>query len=155
MDQKTLLLKSIELMGLSEAAYLTTIDNDGFPETRAMLNLRNKSNYPNLIEFFDNANNDFLTYFTTNTSSGKILQIMANPNVCVYYCLPNEWRGLMLQGKIENIIDIDIKKAIWQDRWTMYYPQGIEDPDYSILRLEPSKLKIYHQLNTFSMTLND
>lgn len=77
---------SLELMEISEAAYLTTINNDGFPETRAMLNLRREKQFPKLVKLFDNYQNEFLLYFTTNSSSQKVEQIGNNPKVSVYFC---------------------------------------------------------------------
>ena len=141
----------IELMDLSEACYLTTIDQDNFPQTRAMLNLRNLSQYPKLIPFFNAHNDDFGVYFTTNTSSQKVAQIKNNPRVSVYYSKPSEWRGLMLGGNIKIVGDPDLKKRIWQDNWTMYYQKGPVDDDYTILELKPRVLKLYHQLDLFTI----
>lgn len=139
-------------MEISEACYLATIDSNNLPQIRAMLNLRNSSQYPKLIPLFKKHNNDFLVYFTTNTSSEKIKQIKNNSNVSVYYSKPSEWRGLMLSGSIEIVTEQKIKNFIWQDNWTMYYPNGPNDDDYTILKLKPSILKLYHQLN--SVTIN-
>ncbi|MFQ6083395.1 MAG: pyridoxamine 5'-phosphate oxidase family protein [Candidatus Aminicenantia bacterium] len=147
MNDKEARRLSLELMEIAEAAYLTTIDRDGFPQTRAMFNLRRKEQFPGLSELFDKHQDDFLIYFTTNTSSLKMDQIKKNPAVSVYYCKPNEWRGLMLGGMIEIVTDPDLKKAIWQEGWEMYYPGGVDDPDYTILRVFPMFAKYYHQLN--------
>ena len=141
----------IELMEISEACYLTTIDNRGFPQTRAMLNLRNSECYPNLVSLFKKHNHDHLVYFTTNTSSQKINQIKNNPKVSVYYSKPREWRGLMLGGTIEIVEEQAIKNSLWQDSWTMYYSGGPTDPDYTILALKPDVLKLYHQLDFFTL----
>ena len=43
---------SIELMEIAEAAYVSTIDPNGFPQTRAMFNLRRKSQFPGLVRLF-------------------------------------------------------------------------------------------------------
>lgn len=142
---------SNELMEVSEAAYLTTIDRDGFPETKAMLNLRNVKKYPGLKEVFQQHRDNFLIYFTTNLSSPKIERIKENPKVCVYYCKPDEWMGLIIAGSMEIIDDMDIKKELWQDEWTMYYPNGVEDTDYTILCLKPTYLKGYHQLQQYNI----
>ena len=53
---------NIELMENSKAVYLTTIDNKGFPCIRALLNLRNKEQYPSLVELFGKHDDDFLIY---------------------------------------------------------------------------------------------
>ncbi len=147
MDEKEARRLALELMERSEAAYLTTIDCDGFPQTRAMFNLRRVEQFPDLSGLFDKHRDDFLIYFTTNTSSSKVDQIKTNPRVSVYYCKPGEWRGLMLGGEIEIITDKKIKEKIWQNGWEMYYPDGAYDPDYTVLCLRPILAKYYHRLN--------
>ena len=151
MDKQQGKKRIIELMEISEACCLTTIDDLGFPQTRAMLNLRNSKLYPGLVPLFKRHNDDYLAYFTTNTSSQKINQIKNNPKVSVYYAKPRDWRGLMLGGTIEIVKDQTIKRSLWQDAWTMYYPRGSADPDYTILALKPDVLKLYHQLDFFTL----
>jgi general stress protein 26 len=70
---------SLQLMEVAKAAYLTTIDIDGHPQTRAMFNLRNIYQFPNLRKLFYNHRADFLVLFTTNTSSIKVVQARNNP----------------------------------------------------------------------------
>jgi general stress protein 26 len=139
-----------KLIETSDAVYLTTMGENGFPETRAMLNLRNREQYPSLVTFFESVGGDFLVYFTTNASSSKVTQIKKNPIVSAYYCRPKDWRGLMLNGSIEIVDDAAIKRALWQDSWTMYYPGdfGPSNPDYAVLRLRPRKMKGYQNLST-------
>lgn len=144
---------SIDLMEISEAVYLTTIDRSGFPYTRAMLNLRNRKQYPSLAELFGKHNDDFLIYFSTNTSSGKIKQIKANPNVSVYYCNPKEFHGLMLSGRIEIDTDPAIRKTLWHDGWERYYPEGVDDPDYTVLRLLPNLARGWYQAAPFEFKM--
>ncbi|HEY9247404.1 MAG TPA: pyridoxamine 5'-phosphate oxidase family protein [Candidatus Methanoperedens sp.] len=138
---------SLELMEKAEAAILTTIDAEGFPHTRAMFNLRKKEQFPGLLGLFQKHSRDFLVYFTTNTSSSKITQIRNNPKASVYYCKPDEWRGLMLSGEAKIITDKKVKEDLWQDGWRMYYQGGVHDPDHTILCLRPIYAKYYHQLD--------
>ncbi len=155
MNEKEARQLSLELLEVAEAAYLTTVDSHGFPQTRAMFNLRRKEQYPGLSELFRKHRDDFLVYFTTNTASPKIAQIRKNPKVSVYYCKPGEWRGLMLSGEIEIVTDREIKKAIWQEGWEMYYPEGVDDPDYTVLCLFPISAKYYHQLKFAGFNLRN
>ncbi|KAF0215947.1 MAG: pyridoxamine 5'-phosphate oxidase-like FMN-binding [Geobacteraceae bacterium] len=153
MNEQEALRLAVELMESAEAAFLTTIDGDGFPQSRAMLNLRNARKFPELIGLFSGHRDDFTVYFTTNTSSPKVVQIRAKPAVSVYYCSPAEWRGLMLGGMMEIVADPGLKKALWQEGWEMYYPDGATDPDYTILRLAPAVAKYYHQMSNCTFGL--
>lgn len=149
MDQKRATRLAYDLMKAAKAAYLTTIDADGYPETRAMLNLRNPDKYPGLAGFYGRMGAGFTTYFTTNTSSNKVNRLRGNPKACVYYSKPDEWRGLMMAGSLDVVEDADIKKALWQSGWTMYYPGGAEDPDYAVLCMRPAFIQGYHQFQHY------
>ncbi|MFX1417548.1 MAG: pyridoxamine 5'-phosphate oxidase family protein [Promethearchaeota archaeon] len=137
---------SLELMETSKAAYLTTVDSDGYPITRAMFNLRNKEQFPELSKFFAGLDNEFDIFISTNTSSTKYKHIQKNPKICVYYCDPEDFKGVMFGGEVEVIDDMDIKRKIWLDWWTRYYPEGLEDPDYLLLRLDPKTAEFYYRL---------
>lgn len=137
----------LKLMEESKAAILTTIDPDGFPITRAMFNLRNKEQFPEFSEFFENQQNQFTIYISTNNSSSKVAHLSKNPKMCVYFCDTEDFKGFMLGGSVEIVDNMELKKKIWLDWWTRYYPEGVEDPDYTLLRLEPKNAKYYYKLN--------
>ena len=56
----------------------------------------------------------------------------------------------MLTGNIKVVDDVEVKKKLWQDGWEMYYPERVDDPDYTILCLTPKKAKYYHKLDRTS-----
>lgn len=136
---------SNQLMEEAEAAFFTTIDEKGYPHTRAIFNLRNIEQFPTLSKVFTNHKEDLLTYFSTNTSSLKMAHIKKNPAVSVCYCVSKDFRGLTLGGDIEIIQDNRIKEALWLDWWNQYYPKGLEDEDYTILRLLPKTVEIWYK----------
>ena len=47
---------AMKIISESAAVYLTTTGLDGYPETRAMLNLRNEKSFPKLKSFWNNCN---------------------------------------------------------------------------------------------------
>jgi general stress protein 26 len=51
----------------------------------------------------------------------------------------------MLQGEAEILDDIEFKKNIWMENWTIYYPQGYTDPDFTILKIKPNLLKGWYK----------
>ncbi len=147
MDLEEAKQQSLELMESSKAVYLTTIDSKGYPITRAMFNLRNKEQFPEFSEFFAKQDNKFVIYISTNTSSSKIDQITKNVKIAVYYCDPEEFKGVMFGGEAEIIDDIEIKREIWLDWWTKYYSEGLKDPDYTLFKLNPKNARFYYKLN--------
>lgn len=116
-------------------AYLSSIDQDGFPNTRAMLAPRKREG----IHTF---------YFTTNTSSLKISQYRENDKACIYFCDRRFFRGVMLIGTAEVLEDQESKEMIWREGDTMYYPKGVADPDYCVLKFTAVKGRYYSQFKT-------
>jgi len=145
----------LELMQFSENVYLATIGSDGFPYVRSVFNLRNSKKFPALTGLFSKHNDDFMVYLSTNTSSEKVSQIKANPSVSVYYCIPEKFRSLMLAGHMEFMDDMKIKKAIWQDGWEMYFPKGVKDPDYTVLRLFPQFARGWYENFAYEFKLRE
>jgi Uncharacterized stress protein (general stress protein 26) len=102
--------------------YITSIDSDGFPNTKAMLQPRKRNGIREI-------------FFSTNTSSLKVKSFRNNAKACVYFCDSRFFRGVMLKGTVEVIEDQSLKDMLWQDGDTMYYSNGKTDPDYCVLKL--------------------
>jgi general stress protein 26 len=120
---------------------LSTVNPNGYPETRAMLNLFNPEMFPKLKKYFDN---DFVFYFTTNTSSEKIKHTILNKKASIYFVQANSFGGLLFTGEIKIVKDNKVKQNLWQEGWTMYYKGGVEDPDYAVLRFQAKIYKYYN-----------
>ena len=142
-----------ELMETSTLVYLSTIDSHGFPITRALFNTRYSKRYPEFSKFYNKLEDKYIIYFSTNTSSSKINHIKKNPKISVYFCDPEDFKGVMFGGEVEIIEDMDIKRAFWLDRSIRYYPKGLEDPDYTILRFKPKNARFYYKLNQVEFNL--
>lgn len=102
-------------------AIISSIDADGFPNSKAMLPPRLRNGIREL-------------YLTTNTSSLRVKQFSSNPNACVYFYDARFFRGVMLKGKMEVLHDAKSKELIWRAGDEMYYPNGVTDPDYCVLK---------------------
>jgi general stress protein 26 len=153
MTDKKIRSACLDLMGSVGEAYVTTIDEHGYPQIRCMFNLRSKKRFPKLAGVFGGHDDDFMILLTTNTSSAKIGQIRKHPAASIYYCKPDDFQGIMLSGDIEILDDPKIREAIWQDGWEQYYPQGPHDPDHTVLRLYPARAKGWMNAGPFTFEL--
>ena len=128
----------VNVIQKAECAQIATFgkeETEGFPEIRALLNLANPKKYPKLKGKVISVDGETLTiYLTTNTSSRKIRQIRANNNVCLYFTLPKQFKGVSAIGTIEEVTDQAVKEDFWQFGWNIYYHKGPTDPDYTILK---------------------
>lgn len=124
--------EALKLIERSTICILGTVDDDGFPNMRAMLNME--------------ADGIKEVWFSTNTSSRKIQHLKKNPKACVYFVDFDKWMGLMLVGTIDVLQDIKSRKSLWREGFEKYYPKGIDDPDYSVLRFTAQWGRYYHAL---------
>ena len=118
---------------LVDKATLTQIcytDNEGYPITKAMLKPREREG----IKTF---------WFSTNTSSNKVKCFKENPKASIYFVDKRFFRGISLIGTIEVLETAEAKARIWQEGDTMYYPKGVTDSDYCVLKFTAIKGRYY------------
>ena len=117
----------IDKQGVS---FIGSVDAEGFPNMKAMLPPRKREG---VKEF----------WFTTNTSSARVEQYRANPKASVYFYDKRFFRGVMLKGTMEVLEDAASKEMIWQEGDTTYYPLGVTDPDYCVLKFTAQNGRYY------------
>lgn len=132
MNTKETFFMSLELVEKSKIALVGNVDKNGFPNIKAMLNLKHDS----LKKF----------WFSTNTSSKRVQQFKKNSKACIYFVDEANFKGLMLKGRIEILQDLESRKMLWNDGCEIYYPLGVEDPDYSVLCFTAESGNYYHGL---------
>lgn len=119
---------------------ISSIDSEGFPNTKAMLPPRKREGIKHI-------------YFSTNTSSMRVKQYSDNPKACVYFYDKRFFRGVMLRGMMEVLQDSKSKEMIWRDGDEMYYPQGIADPDYCVLKFTAQSGRYYSNFKSEDFTV--
>ena len=126
-----MLLEEIEkFINNTSSCMISSVDEEGFPQTRAMLNAR----YKNGIKKF---------YFTTNTSSQKIIQFGVNNKASVYFYDPMHFIWILFLWTVEISQKNADKDLVWRDGDELYYPKGFDDPDFSVLKFTTQKIKKY------------
>lgn len=114
----------------SSMALISYIDGDGYPITKAMLKPREREG----IKTF---------WFTTNTSSNKVKFFRENPKASIYFVDKRFFRGVSLAGTVEVLETAEAKERIWREGDTMYYTEGVTDPDYCVLKFTAVKGRYY------------
>lgn len=142
----TTLDNALALVAEAPAAVLTTLNGEGYPESRAMLNLRNLNLFPDQARKIAALDDGSVFLFSTNTSSSKIGQLKADCRVALHYCLAERFQGVWLSGDME-IADPGWREFLWQPGWEMYYPKGVNDPDHTVLRFVPRRIRLYENLS--------
>lgn len=120
--------------------YISSIDEEGYPNTKAMLKPRKRNGIKEI-------------YLTTNTSSKKVQSFKKNPKACLYFCDKRFYRGFMLKGNVEVLEDQESKEMIWRIGDTMYYPKGVTDPDYCVLKFTTSSIRYYSNFKSLDIEI--
>ncbi len=128
------------LVAKQSVAFIASVDAEGFPNTKAMLPPRKREG----VRVF---------WFTTNTSSLRVRQYRENPNACIYFCDKRFFRGVMLRGTVEVLEDAESKEMIWREGDTMYYPGGVTDPDYCVLKFTARDGRYYANFKSETFTV--
>ncbi len=128
--------KARELAERAEIAIVGSVDENGYPNSKAMFKIE--------LEGVKTV------YFSTNTSSRRVAQFLSNPKASVYFHDPARFIGLLLVGQMEVLLDAESKERLWRDGWEAYYPLGVADPDYTVLRFTAFRGNLYQGLQNVS-----
>ena len=124
-----------KLADKSKTAFISYVDKEGFPVTKAMLKPRERQG---IKEF----------WFSTNTSSNKVKFFRENPKASIYFMDRRFFRGVSLIGTVEVLETSEAKERIWQKGDTLYYRGGVTDPDYCILKFTAIKGRYYSNFHS-------
>ena len=120
-----------KMINKSKTSIISSVDKDGYPNTKAMLSPRKRNG---IKEF----------WFSTNTSSMRVGQYKNNKKACIYfYDRMFAYHGVMLIGDMEVLEDKDSKEMIWERGDTLYYKEGVTDPDYCVLKFTARSGRYY------------
>ena len=123
------------LIDKAGVSFIGSVDEEGFPNMKAMLPPRKREGIKHI-------------YFTTNTSSMRVKQYKENSKASVYFCDKRFFTGVMLKGTMEVLEDSDSKEMIWHEGDTMYYPLGVTDPDYCVLKFTAQNGRVYRSFKS-------
>lgn len=132
---QNLIHKAAKLITEQNTAFLSSIDENGFPNTKAMLPPRKMEGIKTI-------------YFSTNTSSKRVAQFRMNDKACLYFVNRPAFEGVMLIGTMEVLEDSTFKEMLWQKGDELHYLLGITDPDYCVLRFTALKGRYYSNLKS-------
>jgi general stress protein 26 len=132
MQKEEAIREALALASRSGIAMLGTNGDQGYPNIKALIKMENEG--LNRI------------WLSTNTSSKRVSQLVRNSKACIYFVDFEQWMGLMLVGEVEVLQDRESRQRLWREGFEKYYPLGVTDPDYSVLRFTAQWGNYYHAL---------
>lgn len=137
------IFKVIEkIIDKQKTAFISSVDSEGYPNMKAMLSPRQRDG----LKVF---------YFSTNTSSMRVKQFRDNPKASIYFCDRRFFKGVMIKGAIEVLEDSKSKEMIWRMGDRIYYPKGVTDPDYCVLKFTAQSGRYYSNLKSENFTIEE
>jgi len=130
-----------ELLQNAKVAYVSSVNEAGYPNTKAMLCLEREGIATH--------------FFSTNFSAKRTQQFSQNSKACIYFCREAEFKGLMLVGQMQVCTDREHKTRLWRDGFEIYYPKGIDDDDYCVFQFTAESGNYYHGLKNRTFTMEE
>ncbi|MCL2280487.1 pyridoxamine 5'-phosphate oxidase family protein [Candidatus Saccharibacteria bacterium] len=132
-----------KLIDDAKVSFIASVDENGFPNMKAMLVPRKRRD--GLKTF----------WFSTNTSSMRAQQYRKNPKASIYFYEKGRfnYQGVMLIGKMEVMTDAKSKEMIWEVGDRLYYKKGVTDPDYCVLKFTAESGRYYSNFKTESFKI--
>lgn len=130
-----------ELVGKSKVVYVSSVDSEGYPETKAMFTMKRDGLHTH--------------YFSTNTSSRRAKQFQDNSHACIYFTDNDIVAGFMLVGNIKVCTDHEHKEMLWFPGAEMYYPKGVDDEDYCVYEFTAEWGNYYHGLHNINFKIDE
>ena len=91
-----------KMIDKASVSFLSYVDGDGFPITKAMLRPRERNGIKEI-------------WFSTNTSSNKVRFFKENNKASVYFVDRRFFRGVSLVGTVEVLETPEAKERLWQE----------------------------------------
>jgi len=73
-------------------------------------------------------------YFVTGIDSPKVAEIEADPHVTLTFQSPKQYAAV--SGRVSVIRDRKLLDRLWKEAWKVWFPQGKEDPEISVLKFD-------------------
>ena len=118
-----------ELIKGIRIAMLTTVDDEGCLHSRPMANQDN---------VFDGT-----LWFFTDATSAKVHELQRDRHVNLSYADPGENRYVSVSGTASVSRDRDKMKELWSPLHKAWFPDGLEDPNIALLRVEVEKAEYW------------
>lgn len=145
MDKRAAVAAAFTLARRTKFVYVSTNGEGGYPSMRVMYNLLKVRARP-ITRGPAALGRTFSSWLGTNTSSVKVREAGRDPRVCLYYSDNKTFEGLSVTGKLEEVKDDAIRRAIYVKAWDVYYPGGMDGGDFTLFRFRPETGKYYHGL---------
>ena len=138
-EQEVNIRKLATMMRNVKVAMLTTIGADRTLHSRPMAT--------------QEADFDGTLWFFTQVSSEKTSEIRVNPRVNASYVSADDHHHVSLSGNASVIQDRDKMQELWSPAYRAWFPQGLEDPELGLLKVDVEQAEFWDMLSSSMVSL--
>lgn len=110
-------------------AMLTTIEDDGSLRSRPMAT--------------QDCDFDGDLWFFTNAKAPKVEEVQHDQHVNVSYAEPDQQKYVSVSGTAQLVRDRSKIEELWNPLFKAWFPQGLEDPDLALLKVNVDKAEYW------------
>ena len=110
---------------------MTTLDENGILHSRPMATLPHAG--------FD----DGTLWFFTRAGSPKVHELKTHWRVNLSYADPDKQDYVSVSGVAETVRDRDKIRFLWRDILSTWFPQGVDDPDLTLLKISVDRAEYW------------
>lgn len=131
--------KISDIIKAEEECYVGIIRTDGYPHvsTRSIL----------MTEGIQNI------YFSTGKDCNLANVLSQNNKASI--CVHNGSTNITIMGSVEFVDDLEVKKAAWHDWLINHYTKGVEDPNYTLIKLKAEMFSVWLDRQTYYFSADD
>jgi general stress protein 26 len=136
-DNDMLCTYAESLLKKCEEVHIASVDTEGYPRVCIVS--------PVKTEGYG------VIWFVSPVSSEKVRQFRENPKAGVCYGFGNDIQ--VLTGIVAFYEDADVKRSLWKDWLTNWFPGGPDDPGMCAVKFTAQKATLWQNGNTVTFTV--
>lgn len=82
-------------------------------------------------------------WFYTNKLSEVAIEADQKNDICLAYSSPSENDYLSVTGSASVVLDKEKIKELWKDAYKVWFPEGVNDPELSLIKVVPLKAEYW------------
>ena len=140
----------LQLIEKVKTLVISAMDKDGTPITKGVTKLGHDDLAA--LYFCTSKNSAFYQWFLQNAKT-SVYMFDDDPNTA-YPSVDEKYFSLSLIGKMEAVCDHETKERFFSDYLAMFYPGGIDDENYNLMRFSIQSGKYYRGITDNSLSLD-
>ncbi len=90
-------------------------------------------------------------WFATRTTTDKAREVAVDPRALVSY--QSGLTAAVVSGRATLVHDAASRRAVWTDKWQLWFPEGPESPEIDLIRFDATHIELWDANGTATLSL--